>query len=192
MTQALNEGIPDWFKRNHFAAGQKTTNKLLAQSQKKWDNYRGRALEDWTDVTWETLYSWLTTPDNFGLKRDEINIILKNKRVVNKIKSYIDKFGANKWEDYQETFLKPDEPIAGPDSMANEVWREKIAKAVSDIIIEFSLIFLMKKLSGAQDVGDPSAGNKPSDNIPVTSSSSLDQLKLAKEAVEAAIKEIEG
>jgi len=71
--------------------GKAEVGRVLIDAKKNFSQHMGRNGQNWATVTWNTLYKYLSMPNQLGLTSDEINKILKDNSVKAKIIELISK-----------------------------------------------------------------------------------------------------
>jgi hypothetical protein len=71
--------------------GKAEVGRVLIDAKKNFSQHMGRNGQNWATVTWNTLYKYLSMPNQLGLTGDEINRMLKDNSVKSKIIELISK-----------------------------------------------------------------------------------------------------
>lgn len=71
--------------------GKAEVSRVLIDTKKAFMQHMGRNGQDWSTVTWGTLYKYLSMPKQLGLQKDEISRILRDSSVQSKILNLISK-----------------------------------------------------------------------------------------------------
>lgn len=162
MAQQTNEALKDYLSliakaldpvaRAH-KLGSREINNIVKQAVSKFNQYMGRNRQNWNNVTWNTLYKFLTIPNIFNLSNEDINKIVLDQDIKNKISTTFRNLPSNYMANI---YAKPSEPISG-DSSANNA--ADIAQAIATMILELVSINHLDKESGGREVPDPTAPN---------------------------------
>jgi hypothetical protein len=152
----MNEGFLDFWKKPN-EQGKNILNRYVQDNLRKLDDWRGRQGEEWDEVTWRSLYRFMTIKNTFDFDNDDIRDIIKDKKLEPFIKSVV----AGKWNEYQSTYLKIDEPIGGADSVGTKEQRANISKQICEYIVRLSCIKWLNKKIETKNIEDPNPNTQP-------------------------------
>jgi hypothetical protein len=145
-----NEGLFDFWKKPS-EQGKNILNRVIQDNLSKLDDWRGRQSEDWDEITWRSLYKFLTIKNTVDFTNDDIKAVIKDSKLEPFIKSVV----GPKWTEYQNTYLKIDEPIGGADTVGTKEQRADIGKKVCEYIIKLACIRWLNKKAETKDIEDP-------------------------------------
>lgn len=212
--QQTNEALKDYLSMISQALdpvarahklGTREVQNLTKQAVSKFVRYMGRNRQDWNNVTWNTLYKFLTIRDLFGLTAAEINAMVLDQETKNKITNIVKNLPANYMTDF---YAKPSKTIGGDMSVNGAADR---SQTIATIILELASIQHLNKAAGGEDIPDPTAsGSTQSSNsssggpttasapklvkptIQTSSDPVLNQLYVTKHRIEMALYQLQG
>jgi hypothetical protein len=168
MTNRTDEGFADILSKiskalDPVARAHKKGMKEIAgytkQAMGHFMQYMGRNRQEWKNVTWNTLYKFLTIPNILGLDSSEINKIVLDPDTKSKINSAFPGISADYWTNY---YGKPKQLLAGDPASANV----NLAQAVGTAILELAVITWLDKASQTKGIDDPTSPPPPPPSPP--------------------------
>ena len=175
--RSVNEGLKDYvgLVGNALAGivsarhrGKAEVSKVLLDAKKNFTQHMGRNGQKWDTVTWNTLYKYLSMPDQLGLTGTEITKIFKDQTVQSKILDLISKQTSKQvggsassqrisTDVMKQTWSKSSQLIGGPDDMDSA----KRAEIAVTYLLELGAIKWLERSDRTQEMPDDGPEQQP-------------------------------
>ena len=132
--------------------GKAEVQKLLMGAKRNFMQVMGRSNQTWQNLTWKTLFSYMTMPRQLALTPDDIKNILADQDTKKKISGLITASKLQIPNGFYTTFWgKNTQPIGGEETDKNSAARAEI---VVTYFLELGCIKKLERQEGSQEAGD--------------------------------------
>lgn len=172
MNTAVGEGILDWFKKSHANIGQRELDTLTSQAKTNFEQFMGRNSQTYKDVTWDTLFKYLTIQNQLGLSREQIIKMFSDSEILQKGKQAAQLVGALSPITFDKNIWGTKGKIIG-NPIDNKT--EKRAEAIVSLFLKLGATIYLNRQTQADEMPDTSVDTTPIDTKTADTAPAVDK-----------------